>query len=269
MKASTVQRWGMAMVVAGAVFAAVVYAPRLLEENPPALPGIGSRAAPTTDLNALQGALTALGELNRDAYHVWWHHQYETFTAQPSDGPLHAEDGRELLELWQHISGEGKVDALLRITTDQAGLELQVTACGEGMCATPTNSLVGAEHEPQAYSPDGRPNPAHDLLARLKNPGRIRYFGWVEQVEGQELFFLASEMRHAPQTEGSPPVPAEVWGIDVRTGQQAYWARYELNPQGPPELVHEHRLVLFETRGSAPEVEARVRDVVGERNAAP
>ena len=231
---------------------------------------LGTSENPTTDWKTLREALEALGQRSLQNKGGWLHFRYCGYN--PSDGldhPFYSKDGYYSTEMWYYVNEARETERTLGIRMDMEGNELQVIACGDGICGNLSMLRLGDEYPGTAigdFSPSVRPASTSGIIAEidaLENPSII---GWVEGAGDSQTLYITRTYSPGEAGEDIDPIVGSqiIIGFDISSGETAYYKDSILGEDGSYELILEDRLISFNIEKDVSAVENRYAQVIRE-----
>ena len=231
---------------------------------------LGSVDAPTTDGEELERALTVLGQKSLNHKGGWLHFRYSAYN--PPDGvdhPLHSKDGHYFTDMWYDVNESGVIERLLGIRSDTHGNELQVIACGDGLCGNLSILQMGEDYNGPAigdFAPNSRPSATAGILADIGNTQSANVSGWMEgEGDNQTLYIAISSNQGKDKDLENPLVNSRVvQGFNTSTGELAHLKTSLQTRDGIYEVHLQEDLVTFEVLEEDAAVEERYLQVISE-----
>jgi hypothetical protein len=232
---------------------------------------LGSPDAPTTNWETLQAALEVLGQRSTENKGGWLHFRYENYNPD-SDGehPFYAEDGHSFTDMWYDVSETGTIERTLGIKTDSNGVELQVTACGDGICGNLSILRLAEDYPTPAigdFTPTVRSSSTKGLIAEVNASGEDATLkGWVEGEGDSQILYISRDL--SPKTASGEVNPDTVThiivGFSTQSGEPAYYRNAMTGEDGTANVLMEQRLVLFDVLENDLSTEKRYGEVMEE-----
>ena len=225
---------------------------------------------PTTDWDILQEALEVLGQRSLQNKDGWLHFHYEGYN--PSDGldhPFYPKDGHYITDMWQDVNEAGAIERILGIRTDTEGNELQVIACGDGICGNLSMLRLGNDYPGSAigdFTPTVRPPSTVGISAEINALENPSVMGWVAGEGDSQTLYITRTYSPGEAGEWIDPLVGSriVVGFNISSGESAYFKDSILGGDGSYELLLEDKLVKFEIQQTNPSIEERYAQVMKE-----
>ena len=174
--------------------------------------------------------------------------------------------------MWRDVNEGALLKGFLAIRTDTEGNELQVIACGDGICGKLSMLRLvklGNDYPGSAvgdFTPAGRPPSTVGILAEISALENTPLMGWGEgEGDSQPLYITRTYSPGEVGEEIDPLVGSRiVVGFNIRSGVSAYYKVSILNEDGSYELLLEDQLMKFETQKTNSSIEERYAQVMEE-----
>jgi hypothetical protein len=225
---------------------------------------LGSFDNPTTDSEKLIEALEVLGQKSIQNRNGWLHFQYKDYNpSSDRNHPFYSNDGYSYTDMWYDVNETGTIERVLGIKTDLGGNELQVFACGEGICGNLSMIRMGDDYPGPAigeFSPAVRPSSTKGIINEIISGQDHISKGWVENGEYSQILYIAQYFT-SPEREGSTQI---VLGFEIVSGELAYYGNFLQDSDESLQVILEQRLVVFENLGKESSIEAIYADIMAE-----
>ena len=229
---------------------------------------LGSQDNPTTDWKTLELALEAVGQRSLENKDGWLHFRSKGYNPPDEvDHPFYAKDGHYFTDMWYYVNAAGAVERIFGVRTDTEGNDLQVIACGEGICGNLSKLQLGDDYHSPAiedFSPSIRPPTTEGLINEINVMKAPIVAGWIENEGESETLYIERSTFHDETYDDNDPVVGSkiIYGFDTKAGEFAYFSTYILNEDGSYELMLEDYLILFEVQNINPAVSDRYTQVI-------